>query len=80
MDLTVLHATVGKGRYPVESWQQVSQAYTRTIEALGLGASRIPLCQIVDQHGIVQAHVSLSGRVWRSDGAGLTGVLLYDPR
>lgn len=80
MNLTVLHAVVGRNRYPVESWQQVSEAYTRTIEALGLGASRVPNCRIEDQHGNVQAHVSYNGRVWRGDGARLTGVLLYDPR
>lgn len=60
-----LYATVGRSIIPVESWEQVSAAYRKTIDHLGLGASQAPKCLIVDDHGTIQYHCSYNGKVWR---------------
>ncbi len=59
-----LVATVGNRRFPVTSWQQVSDAYTAAIDALDIGASKTPPCLIINRKGRVIAHVSFNGRVW----------------
>ena len=74
-NLTTMTARVGRKSHPVKSWQQVSEAYRKTIEALNLGASQAPACTILDDTGTVYAHVSYNGRVWRKNGS-----MLYDPR
>ena len=70
-DLTTLYARVSGRQHQVTSWNQVSTAYRKAIEQLGLGASQAPRCEIVDHHGRVVAHVSCNGRVW--PGATWTG-------
>lgn len=59
-----LVAVVGNRYHAVNSWRDVSIAYRRTIEALDLGSSRAPGCEILDSFGTVVAHVSYNGRVW----------------
>ena len=58
-------AVVGERRFPVQSWQQVSAAYTNAIDALNLGASQAPQCIIKARNGRVVAHISYNGKVWR---------------
>lgn len=59
-----LVAVVGNRYHAVTSWRDVSVAYRRTIEALDLGSSRAPACDILDGTGQIVAHVSYNGRVW----------------
>lgn len=59
-----LTAVVGRRLHRVPSWAAVSVAYRKTINALDLGASRTPHCDILDDDGLVVAHVSYNGRVW----------------
>lgn len=61
----MLFATVGKTTYPASTVQQVSAAYTATINRLGLGASEAPPCRIVDERGKIVFHVSYNGKVWK---------------
>lgn len=70
----------GKG-FPVESWKQVSDAYRRTIEHLGLGASNTPECTIVTPQGQVVAHCSFNGKIWAGGCWHWTpgSVPIYDP-
>lgn len=79
MTLTTLAARVGRQTYPVTSFAQVSAAYRQMLDALDLGASTAPKCEIVDSNGAVVAYVSFNGKVW----AGATYVAgaqpIYDP-
>lgn len=59
-----LVAVVGRRTHPVTCWRDVSEAYRRTIDALDLGASRAPRCDILDSEGNVVAHCSYNGRIW----------------
>lgn len=56
----------GVSAFPVQSWQQVSEAYRSVIEMLGLGASQAPPCMIYahPDSTIPVAHVSYNGKVW----------------
>lgn len=54
--LTTMTARVGRKSFPVKSWQQVSEAYRKTIEALNLGAAHAPACTILDDTGNVYGH------------------------
>lgn len=76
-----LYATVGRDVFPVESWEQVSRAYRRLVDHLGLGASQAPPCRIINDDGITVATVSYNGRVWRGiDGYVEGAAPIYDPR
>lgn len=59
-----LVAVVGTRYHPVKCWRDVSEAYRRTIDALGLGVSHTPRCDILDSSGQVVAHVAYNGKVF----------------
>jgi hypothetical protein len=59
-----LVAVVGTRYHPVRCWRDVSEAYRRTIDALDIGASHAPRCDILDSTGQIVAHVSYNGRIW----------------
>lgn len=75
-----MYATIGNTFHPVESFAQVSAAYRRTIDELGLGASETPRCLIVDRLGRPLARVSYNGRIWAHDPGETDAPPLYDPR
>ena len=64
---------------PFHSFADVSSAYRRTIEHLGLGASQTPPCTIFDETGMLVAHVSYNGRVWAGSSYQPGAVPLYEP-
>lgn len=59
-----LVAVVGRKYHPVTCWRDVSEAYRHMLDALDLGASRAPRCDILDSTGQIVAHVSYNGRIW----------------
>lgn len=67
--------------FPFTNYEQVSAAYSATIDAAGVGSSETPRCDILDPLGNVVAYVSYNGRVWQIGRDGFTNIeaLLYDP-
>lgn len=58
------YACVGRTIYPVESWEQVSDAYRAACARIGTYAALAPRCQILDAQRRVVAHVSRNGKIW----------------
>jgi hypothetical protein len=71
----ILSATVGRKKFPVMSWKQVSDAYVSMIKASGAKLADVPSCHLLDEFGQVVAHVATTGRIWN-----MAGGLIYDPR
>ena len=72
--MSILYATIGGQRWPVETWGQVSRAYTGLLtRARG---RPVPRCHIVNSDGIIIAHVNEVGAIYSVDPEGK----LYDPR
>ena len=59
----VVRVGLGKAR-PFTSLEDVSVAYRKTIETIGVGASEAPPCVIINLLGQVVAHCSYNGRIW----------------
>lgn len=78
---TTLTARIGSKTVPVQSLEQVSQAYRKTISAANTGASQTPPLRLYDSAGNVVAHVSYNGKVWSGDvGSWKSGDQpLYEP-
>lgn len=73
-------ARIGDRAHRVESLAQVSDAYTATIELLGLGATNTPPCRITDEDGVTVAHVSYNGRIWLGADHTIAGAFpIFDP-
>jgi hypothetical protein len=71
---------IGSSVFPFTSHEEVSRAYSATIDRLGLGSSKAPACSLLDDNGAVAGYVSYNGRVWLGrpetwDSA----VCVYDP-
>lgn len=58
---------IGRRTFPFTTCEDVSRAYRATIERLGIGGSKTPICLILDHRGEVVGHVSYNGRVWLGD-------------
>jgi hypothetical protein len=50
--------------FPFTTFEQVSRAYQRTIDQLGLGCRETPLCSIFDSAGVQTAYISYNGKGW----------------
>ncbi len=77
--MTALVASVGKKKFAVTSWQQVSEAYRAMIDAAGIGSSQAPRCVIRTRTGHPVAHVSYNGRVWPGEHWKDGDKPIYDP-
>jgi hypothetical protein len=74
-----MSAYCGGKWFSFENWGQVSKAYRRTCEALGLGPAEAPRCVILDDAGAIVAHVAYNGRVWAGPVYHARSTSLYDP-
>lgn len=72
------YVRIGARLYPFQGLAQASQAYVATIDRLDLGASRAPLCELLDSAGNAIGSISYNGRVWR--GTWPDSQCIYDPR
>jgi hypothetical protein len=61
------HFRIDGRKFPFTNPGEVSGAYRATIDALALGASETPSCEIFDSSGRVSGYVSYNGKVWRGD-------------
>lgn len=63
---STLYATIGGRNWPLQTWQQASDAYLSLIRRIGC-VSRAPQCKIVNGDGDVVAYVAVTGVVWSPD-------------
>lgn len=77
---TGLYATLGRTRWPVSTWQQVSEAYLKLVRMAGTKHHHVPKCKIVNDAGIVIAIVARTGQVWSVDEPNSPAQALYTPR
>jgi hypothetical protein len=78
--LKAMFLQVGGKAYQVTSFVQASQMFCIARDKNGEGASNTPSPLIVDDAGLVIAHVSYNGRVWSGDAWTIDAILLYDNR
>jgi hypothetical protein len=71
---------VGGKAYEVASFAQASQMFCIARDKSGEGASNTPSPLIVDDTGLVIAHVSYNGRVWPGGAWTVDAIPLYDNR
>lgn len=71
---------IGSRLFPFTTPEEVSRAYSATINRLGLGGSQTPSCSLLDASGAVAGYVSYNGRVWQGQPEEWqSAVCVYDP-
>ena len=75
-----MYATVGRHEWKADSYQQISIAYRKAVDAFkARGGTHPPRCEILNHEGRVIAHVSPTGIVWPGAVMRLGATPLYAP-